>query len=129
MAARDHLGEQFGMSEREQAEITGKAIAGHLWEGMENIFGNMRVASQSAAYDELSARFGTSNVKLGESGSPYVEVHHGPHSLRYHGGATMNYYTHGENVDASTTYEHGEMHAEDLQSKLRNWVDYTESDD
>ena len=126
MAASDNLGEQFGMSRREQAEITGKAVAGHLWEGMEGIFGNMKVAHQSSVYDELSTRFGTDNVTIpsGEDNDPYVEVQHGPHSLRYHGGATLNYYTDGENVDASTTYEHGEMHHEDLQQRLRDWVDY-----
>lgn len=114
--------EQFGMSEREAAEIKGKALGGHLFDQMEGIFGSYKANVQGAAYDNLSHRFGSHNVQIDEEGSPYYEVHEGSHALRYHGGSTFNYYKHGKNVDASTTYEHGDMLSSDFRNRLHQWV-------
>lgn len=114
--------EQFGMTEREAAEIKGRALGAHIWEGMEGVFGDLRKASQGDAYSDLSHRFGTSNVQISEDDDPYFEIKEGPYALRYHGGPTMNYYAHGENVDAGTRYDHKDWLSSDFQNDLQGWI-------
>jgi hypothetical protein len=115
--------DQFGLSEHEQAEIHGNALGAHLWEGMEGILGNMRVHAQGQAYDELSKRFGSHNVQIDQENDPHYEVTEGPYALRYHGGPTLNYYKHGENVSASTDYEHEGMLSHHLRNRLHRWIE------
>lgn len=104
------FGEQFGMSRREQSEIHGKAIAEHLWEGAENIFGPMRVHARMQAADHLNAQFPGHRLKVDEDNNPYHAVKHGDWEGRYFGGPhiEMHHRRHGAQEVIDVTDKHGE---------------------
>ena len=137
MPAHDNLGEQFGISKREQAEMTGRAMGAHIFEGVANIFGGeegMRRNMQSAAYDKLAEHFGTEGVH-GEimisksSGSPYYQVRHpSGYTARNYGGGTLNIHDPGgeevdvvsrTSADSSNPWESGQDIHETLHEHLK----------
>ena len=80
--------ENFGLNEREQAKIKGKAIADHLWEGLENIFAPMGFGLQKKleTLKELEERFPNHTIKIEEDDDPYVSHKVGDWEGRYYGG-------------------------------------------
>lgn len=111
--ARDpgrNLGAQFGISEREESEMAGRALGGHIWDGFAEIFGGedaMRRDFQSSLYDKLSEggwdpeAIHINTEDESNPGSPYGRVDHpsGYHARTYGGQAYNVYGPDGNEVD------------------------------
>jgi hypothetical protein len=78
MAANDNLHpDQFGLSSREQAEISGKAMGGHIWDGMEQMMGgpgSFRQSYVTDAWADAHANWQGHNIVA--SNDDYPEVRH-----------------------------------------------------
>jgi len=109
--------EQFGMSKREANEIHGRAIAEHLWDGMDNIFGPMKLNMMQHTIKELSEKFpGQKILPDPDTDEPYVSARHGDWEGRYHNGpyVELHHVKHGpQEVINVSDYKFGypELHA------------------
>ena len=82
--------EQFGMSQHEANQMHGRALGEHLWEGMENIFGPMKLNTMQHSMTELSQRFPNRPLLPDpETDEPYVSARHGDWEGRYHNGPSV----------------------------------------
>ena len=84
MGRNDHF--DFGKAEQDMRGHEGKAIAEHLFEGVENIFGPMKMASQHRAMSQLEGQFPGHQIHVDDNEEPYHSASHGPWEGRYHGG-------------------------------------------
>lgn len=120
------------LSDDETRDLHAKALAGHLISVGEEMFGDLRVASQSATYDALRRTFPTLEIHIsdedGHEGSPYVQVDHpsGP-SARNYGGGTLNIFAaDGTEVDVVTRSRPDDAipwTADDIADTLDSWVE------
>jgi len=76
----------FGISKREQSEMVGHAMAEHIWEGMENIFGPIGLQSKLHTVTELEQRFPNHQIFMEEDDDPYVSHKVGDWEGRYYNG-------------------------------------------
>lgn len=123
MSRNDEFGESLGINKREQNEIQGKAIADHLWQGVEGIFGNIKVQNQSNAYDRLRERFPTHEIHQDEGDWPYVEEKHGAWRARYFNGPNIEivHRRHGAQDALDIGDEHKTLGEDGLKQHLRDW--------
>jgi len=78
--------EDFGLSKREQSEIAGKAIAEHLWEGIDHIFGPQKLMLRLHTVSEFEKRFPDHTIQIDENDEPYVSHKVGDWEGRYFDG-------------------------------------------
>jgi hypothetical protein len=84
--------DDFGISKREQSEMVGHAMAEHIWEGMENIFGPIGLQSKLRTVTELEQRFPNHQIKIDDEDDPYVSHKVGDWEGRYYNGPYINMY-------------------------------------
>jgi len=78
--------DDFGLSKEEQREISSRALGEHLWEGIENIFGPMKLQRQLHSVSEFEKRFPDHPIKMDEDDDPYVSHKVGDWEGRYFDG-------------------------------------------
>jgi len=132
MASQDN---DFGLSKREQAEISGKALAEHIWEQMENILAPEGFALQRKQHTitELEQRFPDHKIMVDEDDDePYVSHKIGPWEARYYNGPyiDIHHQRHGcldcIHVGYDGPDNEGKLHKlsqDEFHQDLQNWVD------
>lgn len=124
MARREEF--DFGHAEREMKGVEGKAIAEHLWEGMENIFGPAKLGAQSAAVGHLEKQFPGHRIHADDDDDdPHVKAHHGPWEGRYHAGPyiEVRHKATQEPVDVIHVGDNRSFSHDEMKSALREFHD------
>lgn len=121
----------FGISRDEQAQIHGKALGGHLWDGMMKTWGGesgFRNAIRSESYDRIrESGYGAEHIKFDpeDHDAPYVEHKSGPYRARWFGGTYADIHHRTQPDEAIDTLNVGhEAHPDkgsDIQSSLEDW--------
>jgi hypothetical protein len=115
----------FGQAEREMKGAEGRAVAGHLWEGMEAILGPVRIHAQHAAVSQLENQFPGHPIHIDEGEDPYHRAEHGPWEGRYHGGPyiEVRHRRTDEAVDVIHVGENRSFSHDDMTAALKEFHD------
>jgi hypothetical protein len=115
----------FGQAEKEMKGAEGRAIGEHLWEGVESIFGPMKLHAQHQAMTHLEKQFPGHTPKLDDNEEPYHSVSHGPWEGRYHGGPyiELHHKPTGEAVDVIHVGEHRSFSHDDMKAAVKEFHD------
>ena len=115
---------QFGMSEREQAEISGKALAGHIFDTVEGAAmgegRSFRDAFTAEAWNDTATHFPGADVRETEDGYPEVHMTHpgGTKSSYKPGGPYLNIHgPDGNHVDALHINEEDRFNPTAIQNR------------
>lgn len=132
MADRNqHFTEAIGLSRHEQAEIQGRAMGAHLWDGLMSHWGGesgFKNAIHSESYDRIrQSGYGPEHIKMDpeDDGAPYVEHKSGPYRARWYGGTYADIHhvsSPGEAIDTlNVGHEAHPDKGSNLQSSLDEW--------
>lgn len=123
--------DQFGgISKREQAEITGRALGGHIWDSMENLFGGPGAVRQgvvTSAWSDAHKDWQGQDVRANENDDDYPVFHHreGNWEGRYPlGGPYVDIHRHGSESGAveALHLQDEERNPDGVKNRIRSWV-------
>ncbi|HET7110189.1 MAG TPA: hypothetical protein VFI41_04915 [Gemmatimonadales bacterium] len=124
MSRRDEF--DFGQAEKEMRGAEGRAMGAHLWEGMENIFGPVRMQAQQQAVSHLEKQFPGQRIHADDDDpDPHVKASHGPWEGRYHAGPyiEVRHKATQEPVDVIHVGENRSFSHDDMKSALKEFHD------
>lgn len=128
--SRNHLNSsQFGISQREQSEMVGNALGGHIWDAVENMAGgpgSMRASVVTDAWSKAHAHFQGEDVRADADDDDYPVMHHrvGQWSGRYPvGGPYVTMHRDGQPLEALHMQPEDRHNPSAIKSRVKSWVD------
>jgi hypothetical protein len=129
---RDHFdngSSELGLSAREQAEITGKALGGHMWEGFTRLFGGeegLRQDYVNDAWSDAHAHYQGHDIRPSED--DYPEMHHDLGdgvTARYPiGGSNITFYQDGEPLEAAHVESEDRLNPDAVKQRAESFMQY-----